>query len=107
VVASEIQLGVMPSERPAAQNRTFVIMDISLPDLNGMDATMQIKRADSDVQIIVFTMHADREYVVRHAQGGHIRYVLKERLHNGPGPCHSSREAGGTLLRYRGIQSLA
>lgn len=56
----------------------IVIMDISLPDLNGMDATMQIKKTHPDIHIIVFTMHADREYVVNLLKAGISAYVLKE-----------------------------
>ncbi|NTU48859.1 MAG: response regulator transcription factor, partial [Syntrophobacteraceae bacterium] len=56
----------------------IVIMDISLPDLNGMDATMQIKKGDPSIHIIVFTMHADREYVVNLLKAGISAYVLKE-----------------------------
>jgi len=56
----------------------IVIMDISLPDLNGMDATMQIKKADPGIHVIVFTMHGDGEYVVSLLKAGISAYVLKE-----------------------------
>lgn len=56
----------------------IVIMDISLPDLNGMDATMQIKKVDPGIQVIIFTMHADKEYVINLLKAGISGYVLKE-----------------------------
>lgn len=56
----------------------IVIMDISLPDLNGMDATMQIKKVDPGIHVIIFTMHADKEYVINLLKAGISGYVLKE-----------------------------
>jgi len=55
-----------------------VIMDISLPDLNGMDATMQIKKAEPNTRVIIFTMHSDKEYVINLLKAGISGYVLKE-----------------------------
>ncbi|NLI80465.1 MAG: response regulator transcription factor [Deltaproteobacteria bacterium] len=56
----------------------IVIMDLSLPDLNGVDATMQIKRAVPNTRVIIFTMYSDREYVISLLKAGISGYVLKE-----------------------------
>lgn len=56
----------------------IVIMDIAMPNLNGMDAALQIKRSGYDIKIIIFTMYSDKEYVVNLFKAGISAYVLKE-----------------------------
>jgi len=56
----------------------IVVMDISMPDLNGIDATLQIKRFDPGISIIVFTMYSHTEYVLDLFSAGIGGYVLKE-----------------------------
>lgn len=56
----------------------IVIMDISMPDLNGVDATMQIKRLNQPVRMIIFTMYSDEEYVNKLMESGISAYVLKD-----------------------------
>ena len=56
----------------------IVIMDISMPDLNGIDATLQIKKLSPDIQIVIFSMYANREYVIDLFMAGISAYVLKD-----------------------------
>ena len=56
----------------------IVIMDISMPDLNGIDATLQIKKMDPHIKIIIFSMYSNREYVIDLFKAGISSYVLKK-----------------------------
>ena len=56
----------------------IVIMDISMPDLNGIEATLQIKKLDPKTGIVVFTMYSHTEYVIDLFSAGIGGYVLKE-----------------------------
>lgn len=56
----------------------IVIMDLSMPDLNGIDATFQIKKSYPRTHVIIFTMHSDKEYVIDLLKAGISAYVLKE-----------------------------
>jgi len=56
----------------------IVIMDISMPDLNGIDATLQIKKMDPRIKIIIFSMYSNREYVIDLFKAGISSYVLKK-----------------------------
>jgi DNA-binding NarL/FixJ family response regulator len=56
----------------------IVIMDISMPDLNGIDATLQIKKLDPHIKIIIFSMYSNREYVIDLFKAGISSYVLKK-----------------------------
>lgn len=55
-----------------------VIMDISMPDLNGIDATRQIKKLIPQTKVIALSMHSDKKYVINMLKAGASGYVLKE-----------------------------
>jgi two-component system response regulator NreC len=56
----------------------IVILDISMPDLNGIDATLQIKKISEKIRIIIYTMHSNREFIIDLFKAGISAYVLKE-----------------------------
>ena len=55
-----------------------VVLDISMPGLNGLDVCRQILRKLKGIAVLVLTMHADQEYVVRALKSGASGYLLKE-----------------------------
>lgn len=55
----------------------IVIMDISMPLLNGIAATAQLKKICPQAKVIIVTMHADAEYVRSAFEAGASAYVLK------------------------------
>jgi DNA-binding NarL/FixJ family response regulator len=56
----------------------IVILDISMPGLDGIEAARQIRLALPDTAIVVLSMHAGIEYVVRALEAGARGYLLKE-----------------------------
>lgn len=56
----------------------IIIMDISMPNLNGIEATKQIKELNPGIQIVIYTMHSDKEYVIELFKIGISAYVLKD-----------------------------
>lgn len=54
-----------------------VLMDISMPLLNGIDATRQLKQILPDTKVIFLTMHADSAYIVEGLRAGASGYLLK------------------------------
>jgi two-component system response regulator NreC len=56
----------------------IVIMDIGMPDLNGIDATRMCIEACPQVKVIALSMHADRRYVLGMLRAGAQGYILKE-----------------------------
>lgn len=55
----------------------LIVADISMPLLNGIEATAQIKKIDPDMKIILLTMHPDVTYAARGFEAGASGYVLK------------------------------
>jgi DNA-binding NarL/FixJ family response regulator len=55
-----------------------VILDIGMPQLNGIDAGDQIRKACRGTQIIVLSMHVDESYVLRALTIGAKAYILKD-----------------------------
>jgi len=56
----------------------IVIMDLSMGDVNGLDATAQIHAQHPEVRVIILSMHANEEYVMQALGSGASAYVLKE-----------------------------
>lgn len=55
-----------------------VLMDISMPGLNGIEATRQIQQRHPAIKVVVLSMHANEEYVFQVLQAGAAGYVLKQ-----------------------------
>jgi DNA-binding NarL/FixJ family response regulator len=70
--------GLKGMEMANALNPDIVITDISMPNMNGLQATKEIKRINKKIRVVIFTMHSDREYVVPLMKAGISAYVLKE-----------------------------
>ena len=56
----------------------IVLMDISMPLLNGLEATRQIKHELPETGIIILTMHANAEYIFQGLQAGAESYLVKQ-----------------------------
>jgi len=55
-----------------------VVMDITMPALNGLQATRQIKRQFPEVKVLILTMHANEEYIFQILRVGASGYVVKQ-----------------------------
>ena len=60
------------------QSPDLVVMDISMPDMNGIDATRQIKRDFPKVKIIALSMHSAKKFVREMFHAGASGYLLKD-----------------------------
>lgn len=55
----------------------IVVMDIGLPDLNGLEATRQILRNVPNTKVIALSVHSDKRYVVEMLNAGASGYLVK------------------------------
>ena len=53
------------------------VLDIGMPQLNGIEATRQIASQEPDTKVVILSMHADEGYVLRALKAGARAYILK------------------------------
>jgi two-component system response regulator NreC len=56
----------------------IVLMDITMPEMNGIEATRQVKRALDSTRVLILTMHENEEYLFQVLRAGASGYILKE-----------------------------
>jgi DNA-binding NarL/FixJ family response regulator len=56
----------------------LVLMDLSMPEMNGVEATLEIKRSYPEVRVLVMTMHKSVEYVQASLKAGADGYIAKD-----------------------------
>jgi DNA-binding NarL/FixJ family response regulator len=74
----------------------ILILDLSMPDIDGVKAARQIREKNDKIAILVFTMHAKEEYVLPLYRTGISGYVLKDRPMASLVRALQSIAAGGT-----------
>lgn len=77
-IAGTARDGLRAVETVKTLKPDIVIMDVSMPDLNGVEATQQIKKWNQKIAVIIFTMYRDKEYIVSLFRTGASGYVFKD-----------------------------
>jgi DNA-binding NarL/FixJ family response regulator len=77
-VVAEADDGRQALEQIERHRPDVVIMDIGMPNLNGIDALVRIKKDFPDTKVLIVSMHSDEEYIVQALRAGASGYVLKD-----------------------------
>lgn len=77
-VAAEAQDGLSTVRLAQKILPQIIIMDIGMPEMNGIDATRHIVSGNRDVKIIALSMHSDRRFVLEMLKAGASGYLLKD-----------------------------
>lgn len=77
-VVAEAEDGRSAVRLAAKLSPDIIVMDISMPGLNGIDATRRITAESPGIKVIALSMHADRNFVVEMFKAGAAGYLLKD-----------------------------
>jgi DNA-binding NarL/FixJ family response regulator len=67
-------------EAADALDSDLLVMDISMPGLNGIDAAQRLRAAGCRAKVVFLTVHKDPDYVRSALAAGALGYVFKDRL---------------------------
>ena len=77
-VVGEATDGAAAVEKASKLKPDVLVLDISMPRLNGLEAARRIRESLPSVRILVLTMYEDEEYVLKMVRAGVSGYLLKE-----------------------------
>jgi DNA-binding NarL/FixJ family response regulator len=77
-VVAEAEDGLTAVRMARDLSPDVVIMDIAMPDLNGIGATKKIKAESLAVKVIALSMHSDRRFIAEMFRAGASGYLLKD-----------------------------
>jgi two-component system response regulator NreC len=77
-VVGEVEDGTAAIEQAAELTPDIVVMDITMGDVNGIQATRQIRQRLPETKVLVLTMHDNEEYLRQMLEAGATGYVLKQ-----------------------------
>jgi two-component system response regulator NreC len=77
-VIAEAQDGLTAVRLSQKLKPDVVIMDIGMPDLNGIEATRQILAQYRNIKVVALSMHSDRRFVLQMLEAGASGYLLKD-----------------------------
>jgi two-component system, NarL family, response regulator NreC len=77
-VVAEASDGLDAIEKTNKHHPDIVIMDINMPKLGGLEATIEIKKMLPETRVLVLTQYEDKEYITRFLKAGVSGYLLKK-----------------------------
>ena len=77
-VVEEAGSGAELLEKSAASRFDAIILDISLPDMNGLDVLKNLQSAGAHAAVLVLSMHPEEQYATRALKAGASGYLQKE-----------------------------
>lgn len=77
-VVGEAQNGVEAVEMARSLNPEVVLMDVSMPEMDGVEACRQLRAALPDTKVVMLTMHADQNVLANAIRAGACGYLVKD-----------------------------
>lgn len=77
-VVGEARDGAEAVDLAAALRPDVILMDVTMPELDGVEATRQIKARQPEIRIVMLTMHADQDVLAEAIRAGANGYLVKD-----------------------------
>jgi DNA-binding NarL/FixJ family response regulator len=77
-VVAEAADGAEATRKALGTRPDVVVLDVSMPRLNGLEAARRIREALPETRVLILTMHDDEEYVVKSMRAGASGYLVKD-----------------------------
>ncbi|MBV1788611.1 response regulator transcription factor [Marinobacterium sp. D7] len=77
-VVGEACNGLQAVEKAQALKPDVMLMDVSMPVMNGFEATRELRERCPEVRVLILSMHDNREYILQLIQSGASGYILKD-----------------------------
>jgi DNA-binding NarL/FixJ family response regulator len=77
-VVGEADTGHKAIELVRSRNPDVVLMDIAMPEMNGLETSARVTKEFPNVRVIMLSMHAGEEYVMQALRAGASGYLLKD-----------------------------
>lgn len=77
-VVAEARNGLEALEKAGDAQPDIILMDITMPDMDGIEATHQLKKLYPDCQILVLSVHDDKQYFMKMLSVGASGYLTKQ-----------------------------
>lgn len=81
-IVAEAEDGLQAIRHCESLHPDLVLMDLSMPRMNGMGAVQEIKKTCPQTKILVLTVHKTEEYILATLKAGADGYVLKDATHS-------------------------
>ena len=78
VIAGEASTGKEAIQEILKDNFDIVLLDISMPDINGLDILKELKRKRPDIRILILSMHPEEQFAIRALKAGAAGYLTKD-----------------------------
>lgn len=105
-VIGEAQNGQEALDFVAQRAPDVALMDVSMPVMNGLDATKIFKEQHPEVRVLILSMHDSREYILQLIQSGASGYILKDVSSDELIKAIETVHQGGTYFSSGASQSL-
>ncbi|MCE1246234.1 MAG: response regulator transcription factor [Firmicutes bacterium] len=79
-ISGEAHSGAEALQQLETSSFDIILLDISLPDINGLDLLKQIKERWEDTKVLVLSMHPEEQYALRTIKSGASGYLTKNSL---------------------------
>jgi len=77
-IAGEVENGLEAVRCASKFKPDLIVMDLSLPRMNGIEAIIEIKKQNPTIRVVVLTMHNTEEHIISALKAGADGYVLKD-----------------------------